>query len=116
MGPFHPRRNNRRLSFRRSPRSGVRVACWVGAPEQGRNLALALVDASQLGVRLMLVDRLEDGQQVSLRLEGPQSRAPIERQGTLIWSKLAGAAFRVGIRLHTRLTFAELSELTYMHF
>ncbi len=115
MGPL-PSRRNRRLSFRRSPRSGLRVACWAGAPEQGRNLALSLVNASQLGLRLVVADRLAEGQEVSLHLEGPQSRRPIERQGIVVWATPDGAAFRVGIRLHTRLTFAELSELTYLGF
>jgi hypothetical protein len=115
MNPFQFRRRNRRLSFRRAPKPGLHLACWAGAPGQGLDLALSLVDASQVGIRCLLTGRLDQGQEVTLRLEGPRSTRPLERQGTVIWCEPAEGGFRVGIRLHKRLSFTELCELTHLH-
>ena len=62
-------RPDHRLCRRRPARGRVRVVCQKGAMGLGVNLAVALLDVSESGARLILSGPLQRGQEVSLTLE-----------------------------------------------
>jgi hypothetical protein len=73
---------------------------------------VALLDASQTGVRLVVRERLEKDQAVTVILIAPGQEA-LKRAGTVTWA-VPGADGRwcVGVRLHERLPYASLIHLT----
>ncbi len=111
-----PHRSNRRRSLRRPVKAGVQATCHAGNAAARTNLALTLLEASQVGISLLLCARVERGEEVAVRLEAPGAKRPVERVGTVVWAADEGLAYRVGIQLRERLSFAELSDLTHLRF
>ena len=109
------RTRNRRASRRLAPKARVKIVCRKGALDLGRNLALALLDASETGVRLALSESLEPGGEVSLTLDRPTGGKRIQCLGTVVWVvPAADGSFTAGIRLHKVLRYADLTHLTHL--
>jgi hypothetical protein len=98
--------------MRRPPRGRVKVVCQRGALELGANLALAVLDVSETGVRLQLKEGLRPGQEVSITLEGPCSPRPVRRVGRVVWSvPSADGTHCAGVSLDKRLEYREFLDL-----
>ena len=77
---------NRRRSRRGGVRSQARIECRKGALGLGPNLALAGLDISETGIRLIVKALLASGQDVEIVLSGIGARKPLKRLGRVIWS------------------------------
>ncbi len=100
---------NRRGSCRLPPRGNLRVICRKGALDLGPNLAVQLLDLSETGVRLLVMEALPPGQEVSVGLESAASGRRVQRVGAVAWAvPVAGGGCCVGLRLEKRLAYADL--------
>jgi len=103
---------NRRIFLRRAPKRRPKLCCYKGALDLGANLAMALLDVSESGVRLTLKSALEPGQEVNLAFEGIGHRRPLKSNGKVVWCVPAqDGSFCVGIRLDKYLPYQEISKL-----
>ena len=110
--PPSPRRQNRRASYRRLVRRGVRVTCQRGDLGLGPDLALALLDLSENGARLAVKEPLQPGEEVELNLEGIWHRQPLRRLANVSWCAPKGdGRLEIGVRFQKGLPYAELSQL-----
>src|SRR5438270_11601284 len=98
-----------RLIRRWQPRRQARVACHRGMSDLRPDVALALLDLSEGGARLVTREALPPGQRVYLVLEGPASGRVARRQGEVAWSVAAADGTHcVGVKLLRRLGAEEL--------
>jgi hypothetical protein len=105
-------RPNRRTSSRKPPRGRVRLSCYRGATDLGVNLALALMEVSETGVRLALQAALDPGQEVTLLLEGQGHSRPVRIQGNVIWcTPRPEGGFLTGIRFQKYLAWPDLQNI-----
>jgi hypothetical protein len=99
--------------MRRSPRGRVKIVCQRGTLELGPNLALAVLDISETGVRLRVKEALRPGQELSISLEGPCSIRPVRRIGRVVWSvPSADGTHCAGVNLDKRLDYREFLDLS----
>src|SRR5438045_263837 len=103
---------NRRLNFRRPVKGRTKVVCRKGALDLGQNLAVATLNVSETGVRLMLQAELPRGQEVTLTLESPDRLRPIKLLGNVAWCSAEGGQWQVGISFQKRLKYADFIRLT----
>ena len=104
---------DRRLALRRPPRGKVRAVCRRGALELGPDLALAVVDLSETGVRLAVREALQPGGEVTVALEGPLQSRPVKRVGRVVWSlSAADGSCQAGVVLQGRLPYSDFLALT----
>lgn len=103
----------RRVAPRRKPKGGSRVSCRKGALGLGPNIAQALLDLSEGGVRMLVGASLKQGQEVEVALSGPGVAREVTRLGEVIWSlETAGGNHCVGVRFDKRLDHSTLRDLT----
>jgi hypothetical protein len=103
-----------RLIRRWQPRRQARVACHRGMSDLRPDVALALLDLSESGARLVSREALPPGQRVYLMLEGPGSGRVSRRQGVVAWSvPAADGTHCVGVKLLRRLGSEELRDLAW---
>jgi hypothetical protein len=103
---------NRRLSRRLRAQHGIKAACRRGRMELGKDLTLAVLDVSADGVRLLVREPLQEKEEVSLTLTSISHLRPLKMMGSVAWVVAsADGAFCVGVRLHKRLTHADLTRL-----
>jgi hypothetical protein len=104
---------NRRNFLRRLASSKIKVICRKGNLDMGPNLAKAVLDISESGVRLVLKAPIEVGQYVSVSLEGVLHMRPIVCTGKVVWTaELAEGGYCVGVRLEKYLTYKDIRLLT----
>ncbi len=102
----------RRQSARFLPREGVTVVCRRGTLGLGRDLALSLLDVSDVGARLALGDLLSRGDVVEVGLAAPDWPGPIARVGVVVWSKEADdGSCQIGVVFSRGLAASELRDL-----
>ncbi len=103
-----------RLIRRWQPRRQTRIACHRGMSDLRPDVALALLDLSETGARLVAREALEPGQRVYLVLEEPSGGRTARRQGMVAWSvPAADGTHCVGIKLLRRLGPEELRDLAW---
>ena len=103
-----------RLVRRWQARRQARVACHRGMSDLRPDVALALLDLSESGARLVTREALAPGQQVYLVLEGPNGGRPARRQAIVAWSVAAAdGTFCVGVKLLRRLGADDLRYLAW---
>ena len=79
----------------------------------GPNLAHALLDLSEGGVRLVLGALLAPGQQVEVVLSAPGITRDVKRLGEVVWCvPTVQGSHCVGIRFDKRLEYATLRDLS----
>jgi hypothetical protein len=79
----------------------------------GPNLAIALVDISEVGARLMVKTPLEKGQTVVITLEGREHVRPIKLLASVNRSEQdADGVWQLAVLWEKRLTFAEIAKIT----
>jgi PilZ domain len=104
---------NRRHSLRRQPKVRVKMICRKGSHDFGANIAVALLDVSESGARLVVREELPAQQEVSISLEGPNHRRPVVRQGKVVWSvPAAESGHCVGVNFEKYLDYKDLFFLT----
>jgi hypothetical protein len=104
--------SNRRRARRGPVKTVARIECRKGTTGLGHNLAVAALDLSENGVRLVIREPLPPGQQVEILLSGPDLAKPIRRLGQVVWSAaLAVANHGAGVAFDKSLPYAELQRL-----
>jgi hypothetical protein len=113
MSANPPPASNRRSFSRRKPKSKIKVACFKGSLDLGQNIALGLADISESGIRLVIKEELQRGQEVTLNVEGPEHRRPVRLKGRVVWSLAREEGqFQIGVQLDTYLKYADLVKMT----
>ena len=108
-----PKAKNRRIYQRRSPKSSTKVTCRKGTLDLGPNLALAVLDLSETGIRLRLRAALVAQQEVAITLEGSNHRRPLRLVGRTAWCVATAAGeYCAGIAFDKRLPYVEMTTLT----
>ena len=113
MDAFNPKVKNRRISARRKPRPSVKVACYRGTLDLGKNLAVSLVDISETGLRLVVSAELPPGQPITVLLQGPLQQRPLKLAAHVVWgAPAADGNFSIGVQLEKYLRYQDILELT----
>src|SRR5687767_13410740 len=103
---------NRRLSPRRTAKSGTKVECRKGTMGLGANLAVGLLDVSESGSRLLLKTALEPNQEVEVVLLAVGQVREVKMPGRVVWCvEAADGRHCVGIHFDKRLNYATLQDL-----
>jgi|SRR5947208_481779 len=102
---------DRRLVPRRLARQGVQVACRTGTLGLGQNIALALVDISEVGLRLAVKSALAKGQEIEIELLAPGKSRPLKLLAEVIWCSTAeDDSHWVGAEFRHHLSYAEIQD------
>jgi len=106
-------KKNRRANPRRAPKGSTRVTCRRGALGLGPNVALALLDVSEAGARLLVKASLTRGQEIELGLLAPGCMRESTLPGRVIWSiQTADGAYCIGVQFQKRLSYPALQALS----
>jgi hypothetical protein len=101
-----------RLSLRSRPKSWTKCICRKGTLDMGRNIAVALLDVSETGLRLVVGEQLAVNQEVSIALETPSHARPLRITGKVVWClPMADNNFCLGIRFNQCLAYLDISKL-----
>jgi hypothetical protein len=107
-----PPPRNRRLNRRLLAQHGVRAECRRGSLDLGKNIAQAVLDVSEDGIRMVLREAVKTAEEVTLTLSAAAYARPLKRLGSVAWAvSSADGTCCVGVRLHKRLTYAEFTRL-----
>ncbi len=71
--------------MRRTAKRSTHVSCYRGAMGLGKNVARAILDLSETGVRLLVDHSLTAGEEVEVNLEGIAHRKPVRLRAEVIW-------------------------------
>jgi hypothetical protein len=108
--PLTPK--NRRANPRKTPKRLLKVGCYKGTMDMGKNLTVSVLDVSESGMRLILAAPLAAGQDVAIKMEGLGHQRPFKVEGKIVWSvETAQQQFCVGVRFRRYLPYAELVRL-----
>jgi hypothetical protein len=100
-----------RRARRRPIKESTKVHCYGNALGLGRNIASALLDVSEAGVRLTVKIPVEVGQEVEINLHG-QTGVSARHIARVVWAVPAeGGLFCVGCALAKPLPYATLVAL-----
>jgi hypothetical protein len=103
---------NRRAAPRRLPRGGTKVTCLKGTLGLGKNLARALLDISETGMRLVLNSAVNATEDIEVTLLGPGQSRSVKAVGEVIWCVgAADGTFCVGVRFHKRLRYMDFQTI-----
>jgi hypothetical protein len=102
---------NRRAFARKLPK-GTRCRCRKGMLGIGPDLAVALMDLSQVGALILLKAALEPKQRVVLELYSVASPKPVNVEARVVRCEPAAeGTCLVGVRFERNLPYAELQRL-----
>ncbi len=98
---------------RRAPARGTsRVCCHRGTLGVGPNLAVQVLDLSETGIRLLVRQGMEPGEEIEIGLEGLNHPRPLRLPAQVVWSvAAAGGGYCIGVQFQRRLTYADLHAL-----
>jgi hypothetical protein len=103
---------NHRVDSRYPALPGARATCHrAGAPALEGDLALALIDLTDVGAGLLVHEPIGTGEMVEVGILAPGWAQPLTRTGVVCWSGDAVRGYRIGVVFATGLNFAELEEL-----
>jgi len=106
-------RANRRSSQRKSPRRTVKIECRKGSLGLGPNLAAGFLDLSEGGVRLLVKQAMQSGDEVEVMLLGYGMKEPIKRLANVCWSvALETGQHAVGLRFQKILPYRDVQLLS----
>src|SRR5262249_43671521 len=104
-------RREKRLARRRSPKGGTKARCYKSTLGLGPDVALAVLDISETGARLLLRAPVKPGQEVEVDLEHIAYR-PVKVQAQVIWAiPTADGHYCVGTRFDRPISYADLRSL-----
>jgi hypothetical protein len=96
--------SNRRRSQRRKPRGYVKVECRAGSYGLGTDLAVAVLDLSDKGIRMIIRRTLDLGAEVEITIGGYGLQKPLKRVAKLRWQvATADGQSCVGIEFDKRI-------------
>jgi hypothetical protein len=104
---------NRRRAMRKRPKGRMRIQCYRGTYDLGRNLAVALKDLSEIGAQLIVKTELPIGQEIFLCLEASHHVRTVKLPAIAAWCHPEGeGTFRVGADFQKRMEYIDLLHLT----
>lgn len=107
MNQSKPYRNRRR-SMRRQSKRSTKIYCH-GPMGLGPNLAVKLLDVSEIGLRALLTKEFPVGTELEVHLESICHRRPIRRWAEVVWSiPTQDGEYNVGISLRRPLPYRDL--------
>jgi hypothetical protein len=107
-----PSNSNRRRIRRRASKRMVKVRCLKGSWGLGASIALALLDVSTEGARLVVTAPLGSGQEITLSLEGPWHVRPLTVGARVRWcTALADGTHCIGVHFEKMLPYGEVQDL-----
>lgn len=108
--------SNRRGAARRPPKRSSKVLCVTGKFGFGSNVAVALLDVSETGIRLVLTTPLTTGHEVEVSLEAMGDCRPTKISGEVMWCvPMTDGHHCLGIRFNKPLKWTLLSSLTHFN-
>jgi len=103
---------NRRRARRCPVSKQCRTECRKGSVGLGKNVAVAALDLSEVGVRLIVRVELARNAAVEVQLTGPGILRPLRRGGKVVWSEpLKEGGYAIGVVFEKPLTYADLHRL-----
>jgi hypothetical protein len=112
MSPPPPKTPNRRRGRRQLPKGATKTQCYPNALGLGQNIALAVLDLSETGVRLLVKQKLTPGREVEIGLEGVGHRRPVKILGRVAWTvKTSDGNHCVGVEFQRTLPYADFLQL-----
>ena len=108
-----PKKSNKRLSRRCPARGTTRLRVYRNTMGLGPNIASALLDLSETGLRVILKEAATVGQQVEVNLESAGSGRVSKMPADVVWIVPgADGTFVVGLHLQKSLGYSDLMALT----
>ena len=105
--------SNRRRDIRRATRSWAKATCRKGTLDLGGDIAMRVLDLGETGVRLVVGQQIETGQEVAVTLDAPNNIKPMRIVGDVVWSlETAERQFCVGVQFRKRIAFKDVMRLT----
>jgi hypothetical protein len=106
---------NYRVDSRYPPRPGARASCWPqSTPPTSPDLALSLLDLTDIGVGLVVSEPVARGEAIRVTLLAPAWAEPVSRLGLVVWSETSDHDSRIGVIFASALTFLQLQDLCYL--
>ena len=104
-------RPNLRRSRRQSPKTGTKVRAYRNALGLGPNIAVTILDVSEVGVRLVLKEPLPEKAEFAVEFEA-SGRRPIKIGARIVWTLLlADGNTCVGADFSKKLPYSDLAVL-----
>jgi hypothetical protein len=103
----------RRIARRRKPKNSAKVVCLKGSFGLGRNLAVAVLDVSETGIRLVVKEALPVNQEIEITLESISCPRPVKQIARVVWCvATADSNWCIGAHFDKLLRFNELQGLS----
>lgn len=103
--------DHRRL--RRKPaKRGTGVSCRKGTLGLGKDLAVAVLDVSEEGARLLVKEEVAVGVEVEITLIGVGVNKRVVRVGVVVWCKPESTNFSIGVKFRDRMSYVDFFNLT----
>src|SRR4051812_48261400 len=107
-----PARPNKRRGRRQPAKTSTKVRAYRNAQGLGPNIALRVLDLSETGVRILVKEEMQVGQEFQLSFEGPGAR-PVKVIGNVCWCMQDGpGTFSVGAGFQKSIPYADLMTLS----
>lgn len=104
-------RSNRRSARRHKP-CGT-IECRKGSVGLGPNLAVALLDISETGLRMLAKTVFQKGEDVEITLVSKRHARPLRMMADVAWCvEAADGQYCVGLSFRRRLMYMEFQNLT----
>jgi hypothetical protein len=102
-------RPNKRATRRQSPKGNVKVRAYKSTLGLGPNIAVSILDVSEMGIRLLLKESLPIGHAFEVSLESVSCK-PIKTIAEIVWSvPAADGTFCVGARFQKSIPYRDLA-------
>jgi hypothetical protein len=112
MTPPQAPRPEHRSSRRKPPKGTTKVRAYRGALGLGANLAVALLDVSETGARLLLKADLPKDAEIEVHLDNIVHR-PVKALANVVWSvATADGKYCVGARFQKLFPYPDLLSLS----
>ena len=104
---------NKRLSRRSPAKSTTHVRVYRSALGLGPNIASALLDLSETGLRVVLKESIDLGREVEVSLESAATGRTLKATAAVVWVvPAADLTFIVGLRLLKAISYSDLMALS----
>jgi hypothetical protein len=98
---------------REKPQGNTPLTCRL--EDGGPDVALALLDVSQNGIRLVVAEPLDAGRPIAVELERRGGHPPLQLRADVVWCMAtAEQTYCVGARFHDYLPFSDLESIAGM--
>ena len=107
--------SDRRRFPRQMPKEGIQIRCQLKSrTNQKLNIALTVVDISQTGVRMIVSNSLDIGDEIKVHLFPPDDTVQVQATAEVVWeSKISETTSLVGLRWKKLLQEEDVLKLTH---